>query len=128
VARRTWLQDAADQARDFLALLPLCCNERGYVYVVQSGDLVKIGKSESDLVLRMKGLQAGSPLKIELLALGRGARFESTFHMWFGGSRQHGEWFTASTVVRWLRKPWQADHCLCCELAWRPNELRAANE
>lgn len=58
------------------------------------GDLVKIGYA-ADLVSRLRHLQTGSPVKLEVLAaIAGGLDLERTYHRQFAAHRLHGEWFT----------------------------------
>ncbi len=63
------------------------------VYFVRVGDLLKIGKADN-VRKRLSGLQTGSPLKLELLAVAPGGLPEEVyFHESFAAHRRRGEWF-----------------------------------
>ena len=67
-----------------------------YIYVLSTDDYrVKIGTT-SNLWIRLKQLQAGSPQKLTLLMFWLcfdGSRVEASLHTVFGENRLHGEWF-----------------------------------
>lgn len=72
------------------------------VYFIGSmrGELVKIGYA-TDLANRMRHLQTGSPVKLEVLAavIG-GIGLEREYHRRFAEFREHGEWFRRTPEVR----------------------------
>jgi len=105
----------AEASEYAMAILPGCCSRGCYVYLVEGGGLIKIGFTE-DPTSRMRDLQAGSPVSLRLLALGRGdGNIERLFHSTFSTSRRHGEWFAAATVLRWMRQQ-SEDRCVSCSL------------
>jgi hypothetical protein len=64
-----------------------------YFIRAKDGGPVKIGSS-IHLLLRLKQLQANSPVELELVAATEGsARFEREVHSRFQHCRLHGEWF-----------------------------------
>jgi hypothetical protein len=65
------------------------------VYLVGAANsaLVKIGHSRTP-EQRLTDLQAGSPLRLSLLATWPGGQeMEARLHIWFVDERRHGEWF-----------------------------------
>lgn len=65
------------------------------VYLIGSPDspLVKIGWSDNP-ERRLRDLQAGSPVLLQLLAVFEGGHLiEAELHRRFAGKRMHGEWF-----------------------------------
>lgn len=67
----------------------------GFVYLIGSkaNTLVKIGKAV-DVPKRLKGIQAMSPMRLEVLWQTEGAHsLEQALHERFAKFRQHGEWF-----------------------------------
>ncbi len=75
----------------------------GWIYVVRSGDRIKIGYSRNVRLRIQKLAQVAGPL--ELLASFPGTRDnEAAFHRRFQSHRLFGEWFQATArVVRWAR-------------------------
>lgn len=70
------------------------------VYFIRGGGLVKIGYSECP-TSRMADLQAGSPIKLELLGTIRGQRgTEEALHKKFSHLRKHGEWFRLTKEIQ----------------------------
>jgi hypothetical protein len=78
--------------------------DRPGVYLLQGGDLVKIGTTSVSLRQRITGLQAGSPVQLRLLWFVEGARrsVETKLHERFASARHHGEWFEARAIRREL--------------------------
>lgn len=69
------------------------------IYFIRGGDLVKIG-SAVDVQARLKALQTGSPVRLELIgALSAFAGEEYEFHAELAKFRVHGEWFKATEPV-----------------------------
>lgn len=63
------------------------------VYFVRMGDRIKIGRA-ANVNTRLRGLQTGSPTRLELLAVASGGEdVEVTYHQTFGHLRVLGEWF-----------------------------------
>jgi hypothetical protein len=63
------------------------------IYVIRSGDFVKIGKA-NDPQKRIADLQTAHPVKLELLATLPGDKWlEKQFHNRFSDRRITGEWF-----------------------------------
>lgn len=108
------------QAVEVLAALPSCCTEPGFVYFVQSGDLIKIGQTH-DVIRRMRDLQAQTATELRLITLTRGVWFERFLHSQFARSRHHGEWFTASTIGKWIHRTARdyPNRCLSCSIRAR---------
>ncbi len=75
----------------------------GWVYVVDApgSGLAKIGYcATGNLNRRMRELQSGSPVRLDLVALGRGGtQLEATWQQRFKAHRRHLEWFDAAEVV-----------------------------
>lgn len=68
----------------------------GRVYFIKSGDLVKIGYT-TNVDRRLRGLQTGSPHKLEILLTHPGSRRdEQLCHEQFAHLRVQGEWFRYS--------------------------------
>ena len=57
-------------------------------------DAVKIGRStEISVQSRLRSLQTGNPLPLEIVALIEGAEVEARLHAEFSDTRMNGEWF-----------------------------------
>jgi hypothetical protein len=64
-----------------------------FTYAVAGAGLVKLGQA-LDPTHRLKILQLGSPVKLELLgAMRSSARLENRLHRFLKAHREHGEWF-----------------------------------
>lgn len=64
------------------------------VYLIEAGGLYKIGMTRRPVRDRLAELQAGSPVKLTLIASGAGGYpQEAALHLEFRECRQHGEWF-----------------------------------
>lgn len=69
-------------------------------FITGAPGFVKIGYT-TDLEKRIRALQIGCPLVIELLAHARGGRsLEHDYHYKFGAWRQAGEWFKLGPPIR----------------------------
>ncbi len=67
--------------------------KRGWVYFIQAGDYVKIGYA-TDIKVRTKTLDTGSPFELVLLRQERGNMDdEARYHKQFAELRVRGEWF-----------------------------------
>lgn len=93
----------------------------GYVYVVDApgSGLAKIGYSgPSGLLRRLRDLQSGSPLRLDLVALARGGtQLEAHWQNEFKAHRRHLEWFDSEPLVSVFRPAMQAsppDGCARC--------------
>jgi hypothetical protein len=73
----------------------------GYVYIVKSGDLYKIGKTIS-LRKRMASLNVGKPRIIRAVRVADYSLVEKLLHVMFADKRVTGEWFklSADDVLR----------------------------
>ena len=103
---------AAREARD---ALPACCTAPNFVYIaVCEVGLAKIGKSTKESMQRLDEVQAGCPVPLDIVALGRnGNHAERLLHARFAQFRRHGEWFDLEPVLQWLSmRP--SDQCLGC--------------
>jgi hypothetical protein len=70
-----------------------------YVYAIDGGDLVKIGKA-NDVAGRFSSLQSGSPIQLVLLGSIRGPRsLEKQIHAWAKEHIARGEWFRKTSPV-----------------------------
>lgn len=71
------------------------------VYFLGVPGFVKIGFT-TDLALRVRNLQPGSPYRLELLAFRRGAAMsdERAYHRTFRRHRVEGEWFRLAPEVK----------------------------
>ena len=70
-----------------------------YVYAVDGGDLVKIGRA-NDVAARFVSLQTGSPTPLVLLGSVRGPRsLEKQIHAWAKEHVHRGEWFRKTPPV-----------------------------
>ena len=70
----------------------------GYIYLIQAGGLVKVGHTKNDPAGRVKSLQVGSPVKLELVyseAFVDVVRLERGVHdeLFKLGFWERGEWF-----------------------------------
>ena len=74
------------------------------VYLMRSGDAVKIGFSKSPW-LRLSKARSDSPLPVDLIALIEGDEgVEAKLHEQFGHLRLHGEWFRWTDDLAQLAK------------------------
>lgn len=81
------------------------------IYVIQSGDYVKIGFCERDPIRRLEKLQVGNPITMKLIALIDGSRIdESNWHARYDKLRVRGEWFRLNSTLRGALKPHRVDH------------------
>jgi len=81
------------------------------IYVIQSGEFVKIGFCERDPIRRLEKLQIGNPITLKLIALIDGCRLvESDWHVRFRELRVRGEWFRLESSLRRALKPYLVDH------------------
>ena len=65
------------------------------VYLLRAGNRYKIGYTTSAVEQRIKSLQTGNPLKIELLGTMPGTlKDERMLHAKYHAYRVEGEWFT----------------------------------
>jgi len=74
----------------------------GYVYFIapSGGGCVKVGFTENDVAWRLRALQCGSPVRLEVIGLVRGPiLFERWFHAVLEPDRSHGEWFHPTSRV-----------------------------
>lgn len=72
----------------------------GTIYFIGPREgIVKIGFT-TDLEERMRRLQCGSPVALEVIATVAGdTRLEREYHRRFADARQHGEWFLRTIDV-----------------------------
>lgn len=79
---------------------------RGFVYVVRSGNLVKIGRT-NDLERRLRQLSTMNSGELELICsipTGDSVTLEKKLHQQFQPFRQHGEWFQLpEKSIQWLQ-------------------------
>lgn len=69
-----------------------------FVYVVCSGEAVKVGKA-NDVYERIDGLQCGNPVRLKLLHVLPGDyKLETRLLRWLRPDRIHGEWFDGPLV------------------------------
>lgn len=70
------------------------------VYVVKAGDFIKIGVTH-DMKTRLRTLQAGCPLKIEVIHTIHGAsrELEADLHRQFAASHHWFEWFKLTPEI-----------------------------
>lgn len=69
-------------------------HDRGFVYFIDSGELVKIGFTIYPVERRLRTLQATSPTKLRLVGATYAHKVvERRLHKKFGHLRAHGEWF-----------------------------------
>lgn len=83
--------------RELLGFLPPLV----FVYFVQAGTdgPVKIGTA-TDIQARVRGLQTGSPHRLNLLATSTGGRrLEKRLHRRFAAHRVLGEWFSPAPAL-----------------------------
>lgn len=75
--------------------VPPDTEEAGYIYVIQSGDHYKIGRT-NDLDRRMGELKLQPPQPprtIMAIAVGNAPAAEKSLHQYFAPRRTNGEWF-----------------------------------
>lgn len=78
--------------------------DSGFIYLVSSGDTVKIGHTFDAPFKRFKSLQAQSPVPLTLDAVMPGSLAdEAALHKRYRRSRTHYEWFRYSNAIRALR-------------------------
>lgn len=83
-----------DETRSTFVIEPNFARDAG-VYFVRAGDSVKIGTS-TNIAARIRSLQTGCPVPLELLAVAKGGQAEEAeFHRRFAQLRKNGEWFRA---------------------------------
>jgi len=82
----------------------------GYcVYFIRSNKWIKIGWT-GNLEKRLKAFRTGNPNCISLVAMfpcksrKNAIHLEKMFHEKFADHKRHGEWFTASRVIKKLQK------------------------
>jgi len=79
---------------------------KGFVYIVRSGNLVKIGRT-NNLQRRLRQLSTMNSKKLQLICsipTGDSANLEKQLHQQFKQFRQHGEWFDLPTEsIEWLK-------------------------
>jgi hypothetical protein len=64
------------------------------IYFIRCGDAIKIGYSDCNPQGRLKTMQTGNPVKLELLAVTDGSETdEVAYHAHFVDLHIHGEWF-----------------------------------
>lgn len=67
--------------------------KKGWIYFIQAGDFVKIGYA-TNIKVRIKGLETGSPVELVLLRQERGNMDdEARYHKQFADLHVRGEWF-----------------------------------
>jgi hypothetical protein len=99
---------------------------QGFVYLIQGAGLVKIGWAVSP-AKRLKLLQTGSPVLLELLGFIRGDQeTEAYLHWKYARWRKHGEWFalTPSQINHILKDDEVARREGTGELVSKPTWLR----
>ncbi|MCT7958858.1 GIY-YIG nuclease family protein [Laspinema palackyanum] len=78
----------------------------GFVYVIRSGNLVKIGRT-NNLKRRLRQLSTMNSKELELIcsiSTGDSVTLEKQLHQQFKQFRQHGEWFDLpDESVQWLK-------------------------
>lgn len=73
----------------------------GTLYALKAGDLIKIGFTKGDILLRMAALQTACPEQLRLLGTGPGGRYmERALHNLLKNFRARGEWFRNDPIVR----------------------------
>lgn len=80
-------------------------HDTSLVYFVQGidGGPIKIGRADEP-ALRLRELQLGSPVLLQLLAVVKGGRYrEACLHEQFAILRMHGEWFSPGVdLLQWI--------------------------
>ncbi|MCT7965118.1 GIY-YIG nuclease family protein [Laspinema sp. D1] len=78
----------------------------GFVYVIRSGNLVKIGRT-NNLQRRLRQLSTMNSKELELICsipTGDSVTLEKKLHQQFHSFRQHGEWFQLpEPSIQWLK-------------------------
>ncbi|HXI11334.1 MAG TPA: GIY-YIG nuclease family protein [Thermoanaerobaculia bacterium] len=81
------------------SLLPASPTGWCYLYVIQSGAFVKIGRAR-DIASRLQNLQIGSPEPLRLLAVAPTHwTLEDVAHRAFAEAREQGEWFRLTPEI-----------------------------
>jgi hypothetical protein len=97
--------DSVEAFLDAGGVPPVLRNVPCDVYVVRSGQFIKIGKAE-DPAWRIVALQAANPILLEVVAIlteGNGHSLELFLHHRFAAHRERGEWFRIEgPVAEWI--------------------------
>jgi hypothetical protein len=79
--------------------------QQGMIYGITDGELVKVGFTSREPVLRLRQVQTHLGSKVKLVALVRGTRAdEKRLHREFTEERVHGEWFRGPLVQGWVEQ------------------------
>jgi hypothetical protein len=93
------------------------------IYFIQDSSVghIKIGFTEGTAENRMKALQTGSPVGLEILCTSEGGREEEkALHLRFQSSWVHGEWFKpTSDIIRHIGECLAIKHLKSTELIMR---------
>lgn len=68
----------------------------GSVYIIQCGKFYKVGRTNGSVQSRMRQLQAGNPIKLELICTlpdPEPSEIERIIHRAYKAQRTSGEWF-----------------------------------
>lgn len=72
----------------------------GFIYAIRALDKVKIGFTSGSPGERLRALQTGSPVRLQLAGWSEGSQdLERGIHAAFGEYREHGEWFRYQGAV-----------------------------
>lgn len=99
-----------------------CCARKGFTYIAESFDLIKIG-SASRVERRIQALRMASAAPIKLLAVANGKDLERLLHRVCARCRDHGEWFH-SDAWKFIRPLFEQECCASCAIvSLAPNVL-----
>lgn len=79
--------------------VPTDDGQPGFTYFIGGDEgAIKIGRSVN-IDVRMRDIQACSPIPVRLLAMRRGGNYERVYHRLLAPFRLHGEWFTRCPAI-----------------------------
>jgi Meiotically Up-regulated Gene 113 (MUG113) protein len=76
-------------------------NTWGSVYIIRCGKFYKVGRTNGSVEARMKQLQAGNPIRLELICTlpdPTPSRIERIIHTAYKAQRVSGEWFNFTAM------------------------------
>lgn len=97
-----WFKAEWQKSKKRIGRLRKPSERTGFTYFIApvGGGCVKIGFTENDVAWRLRALQIGSPVRLEVAGFVRGPIFfERWFHTALKADRSHGEWFHPTSRV-----------------------------